>query len=79
MARPGHAAQNGVDQSGRAALAGAARELHGIIDDRGGWDPIQVRQLVSAHSQDLDDFGVEALQRPFRKPFDDVVERRQPA
>src|SRR5260221_8892449 len=67
-----------VDESGRAAFAGFPRELDGVVDDRGGGDPVEVQQLEETDAQDGEHFGVEAGGRPAPEGLDDVIEGGPP-
>src|ERR1035441_9080559 len=56
-----HGAEDGVDEAGGGALAGALDEIDGIGDSGVGRDALQVAELVDRHAEGDADFGIELL------------------
>ena len=56
-----------------------SREIDRIVDDRGGGDAGQVKELVGAEAKNLAHFAIEPLDRPLGKMRDQVVEGGSPA
>jgi hypothetical protein len=71
--------QDRVDQSGRAAFARLSSQLDGIVNDGCGRYACQVQKLVEAQAKNLDDLGVEAIERPLRERHDQMIECGPPA
>ncbi len=73
------AAEDRVDEAGRALLALFAREVDGVVDGGGCGNAIEMEQLERGQPEDVEDLGVQLAGRPCGKRRDHDVERALPA
>jgi hypothetical protein len=72
-------AQDGVHESGRAGLLHHPRQVHGIVNDGGGRDPIEVQELVEAEAKDREDARIQFREGALREMLDEVIEGALPS
>ena len=70
---PDRRSKHGVHKPRRARLSRQPRQIDGVIDNRGRWNPRQVEELVQAEAQDEDDVCIELCQGSFREVADEMV------